>query len=77
MALSVLMQQSGVLQVDQCSMVIDTVQGTEYHRATMPGVILQEGDREFVVGMYRGRDCCIDEVYALLDEDGNEVHQFT
>ncbi len=70
-------QQAEVSQVDQYSMVIDTVQGTEYHRVTVPGVMLQEDDCEFVAGVYWGRDCYIDEVYALLDEDGNEVHECT
>ncbi len=70
-------QEAIVPQIDQCSMVVDTVQGKEYNRVTVPGVILQEGDREFVAGVYWGRDSYFEEVYALLDEDGNEVHEFT
>ena len=73
----VLIQESVVPRMGQCSMVVDTVQGKEYNHVTVPGVILQEGDRKFVSGVYWGRDCYVEEVYALLDEDGNEFREGT
>ncbi len=66
-----------VRPVDQFSMVVDIVQGTEYDCVTVPGVILQEGDREFVAGVYWGRTSYFEDVYAFLDEDGNEVNEGT
>lgn len=69
--------QEAVASLEQCSMVVDTVQRTEYNRVTVPGVILREGDREFVSGVYWGRDCYIEEVYATIDEDGNELREGT
>jgi hypothetical protein len=62
---------------DQFSMIIDIVQGTEYQRVTVPGVIIQGGDPEFVAGVHWGRTSYFEDVYRFLDKDGNEVHQFT
>ncbi|MBV9614954.1 MAG: hypothetical protein JO031_05775 [Ktedonobacteraceae bacterium] len=62
---------------ERCSMVVEVVRGKEYARVTVPGVLLQESDNDFVAGVYHGRYCYFEQVYSLLDKDGNEVHSFT
>ena len=65
------------LSSDQFSLVAEIVKDQEYERVTVPGVIVQGGDPEFVSGVAWGRTAYFDTVIELIDGDGNAVHEFT
>lgn len=65
------------LSADCFTMVVDIVRGKEYRRVTVPGVDIRGGARDFVSGVYWGRDCYVLDVFDTLDQEGNAVHEYT
>lgn len=71
------MSASELEQANQFSLLAAIVEGQEWKRVTVPGVIVQKKDEKFVAGVYYGRTCYFENVYSFLDDAGNEVHEFT
>ena len=56
---------------DPYSMLAEVVEGQEYVRVTVPGVLLH--DPEFASGYYHGRCMYFEDVRELFDRDGKHV----